>query len=374
MKKFALVLIVANSILLAQAQQQNNDNPLVSLLQQKNIITTTEADSIRTWMKNDQKQEQQTNTDEERFKPRIRVSGVGHISYQLDEQNGHYSNTFNLVRVCGLVQAEVLKNVSLVGMYYFAPKAIQHMHEFYVRWVPTAEIGISVGIQKVPLSLGNLLSPATIETINPARAVMEITGGEQDITNGTNTGRDLGIEIFGNLVRLETHSLIDYKIGVFNGVGAQAVKDNNKYKDYVGMIFFQPIKGWKIGGSALSGKIGSTRESFRNRTIWNLGTEYDQKHFMVRSEYIEAQHSPTDRKGFYVLGLWKACRWADVLAVYDYFKKETNSGTESNRDYMAGINIKFNRMCRLQTFYIHRNARQADQDKNTFITQLQVGF
>lgn len=372
MKSAIITLLI--SICCVSLHAQNKEERLLNLLQQKNIITKSESDSLRILIENDDKEKPEKEEPTEHFKPTIKVSGVGHLSYQLDEQNGNYSNTFNVVRVCGLINAEVLKNVNVVGMYYFAPKAIQHMHEFYARWQPLKGIGVSVGIQKVPLSLGNLLSPATIETINPARAVMEITGGERDITNGSNTGRDLGIQVAGDLFQRNDYWLVNYKAGIFNGVGAQAVKDNNKYKDYVGMLFFQPVKGWRIGGSALYGKIGSEIGSYKKRSIWNVGTEYDQKHFMIRSEYIGAKNSPTDRKGFYALGLWKACRWADVLVVYDYFKKDIAGGTESSKDYMAGINLKFNRMCRLQTFYIHRNSSLPDSDKNTFITQVQVGF
>ncbi len=371
MKKTLITLLFGTLIFSATAQN-NNENNLLKLLTQKNIITQAEADSVqRLYTKQEPTAKPSKAT---KFKPSVTASGVGHISYQLDRQNGSYSNTFNLVRVCGLVNAEVLQNVRLIGMYYFAPKAIQHMHEFYAKWTPKREIGLSAGVQKVPLSLGNLLSPATIETINPARAVIEITGGEQDITNGTNTGRDLGIEIFGELIHYDTHSLIDYKAGIFNGVGAQTVKDNNKYKDYVAMLFFQPIKGWKIGGSVLYGKIGNAPDEYRKRFVWNAGTELDNQYMMIRAEYIRAKNSPTDRKGAYILGMWKACRWADVLAVYDYFKKDITDKTECSRDYMTGINLKFNKMCRLQTFYIFRNSSLPANNKSTFITQLQIGF
>ena len=370
--KRAFITFFACACAISVIAQNNNDSKLLELLKQKNIITQAEVDSLQRVMAEETPMPEPEKKP--KFKPSITASGVGHISYQLDRQNGSYTNTFNLVRVCGLVNAEVLRNVRLVGMYYFAPKAIQHMHEFYAKWTPKREIGLSVGVQKVPLSLGNLLSPATIETINPARAVMEVTGGERDITNGTNTGRDLGIEIFGELIHYDTHSLIDYKAGVFNGVGAQAIKDNNKYKDYVAMLFFQPIKGWRIGGSALYGKIGSNSGEYKERTVWNVGTEYDNRFMMIRAEYIGAKNSPTDRKGAYILGMWKACKWADVLAVYDYFKKDITDGTERSNDYMAGINLKFNKMCRLQTFYIFRDSSLPGCDKSTFITQLQVGF
>lgn len=344
---------------------------LTQLLLKKGLVTQAEIDSL----KSETLPEPDTKKKSS-FKPSIKASAVGHFAYLLEENNGVYNNSFNLVRVCGLINAEVMKNFRMVGLFYFAPKRIQHMHEFYFQWRPLKEIGLSGGLQKVPLSLGNMLSPANIETIDPSRIVREITGGAEDIVNGINTGRDLGLEIIGELFNTGTHYLLDYKVGMFNGRGAENLKDNDKYKDFVAWAFFQPVKGFRIGGSFLKTCTDIQNPNIINRTIYNASTEYDQKHFMVRAEYITAKDAPSDRWGAHLLGLWKACKWVDVVIAYDYFQKNLIDFTiEESHDIMGGFNLKFNRMCRLQTYYIHkRNIVSPVVNNNTFITQLQIGF
>ena len=80
------------------------------------------------------------------------------------------------------------------------------------------------------------------ELIDFSQAVDAMTARGKDVI-GNQNGRDIGIQLGGALVKKGNTSLVEYRLGVFNGSGINVADTANEAKDIAGRLIVNPIKG-----------------------------------------------------------------------------------------------------------------------------------
>lgn len=107
--------------------------------------------------------------------------------------------------------------------------------------------------------------------------------GEHD-----SNGRDIGIQLQGDLVPTADHSrhFIHYQIGLWTGNGINHA-DNNSHKDLMGGIYLMPLKGLKVGAWGWNGRYTSSTNITVDRKRWAAGFAYDGI-FTARGEYAHS--------------------------------------------------------------------------------------
>ena len=243
--------------------------------------------------------------------------------------------------------------------------------EGFVTFSHFKRANINVGQFKIPLSQEGLQSSSALDTIERALFMSDrLRGG------GMGDTRDLGIMAFGPL-----NKQLDYQFGVFNGVGeVQNDLDQNEQKAFVGRMVFKPsaIKGLQIGGS---GAFGSGPRSDANRRD-RLGGElvYDWGKLRIKGEFMTGVDGDVHRQGHYAHFGYRFHRKFEGIFRYDVFdpdvRKETTAASETERDYIAGLNYYIrNNNFKLQFNYIRKTfAAYISPSRNVFLVNLQTSW
>jgi len=378
MKKILLMLALFTACVFAQAQDVNNE--LLKKLVEKNILTQNEADSIQI---NTQSQKEQGSFDQAVEKvrnafntPYMQFGGYGLLNYR-------YSDVSNIkhdvnARVLFLhMRGELFKNFSYFAMMEFINPTLT---EFYVDWTPSNAFKIRLGQAKIPLSLENQFSLTALESISNSRSVSTLVGMSDDVLrrqNGKNNGgRDLGLQVYGNLFETNTHPLLEYRVGIFQGTGLITSETNNT-KDFAGNIMLQPVKGFRIGGGAYFGEATYTkdnetevRDHVRNR--WIASSDYKTDRFYARAEYIRANDGGIKKEGLHGIGLWYFMpEKLNAFGRVDYLNTDKDINTEAI-DYTVGVNYYFYKSCRLQLNYTYSDYSNKWDAPNSNLVQGQM--
>lgn len=385
MKKVYLILSLCLGSIFMYSQNTETDKLLKKLVE-KEVLTQDEADEIKKESMEENsssdKIEETTNKVRNIFNntPYLQLGGYAQFLYQ-------YSNTAkiknnSIPRVIFLsARGKVTKNI---GYFILAEFADPRLYEFYAEFTPYKEINIKVGQAKVPISLENQISLANLETILNTRSVSSLIGMGDDvmrIQNGiNNTGRDVGIQIYGSLFDISGHDFIQYGAGIFQGSGMNTFdKDNSK--DFAATLMFQPVKGFRIGSSISLGEatyeiIPSSEQLSHVRNRWMISTDYKSDRLYVRAEWIKGKDSSIDKEGLYGTAQYYVLpQKLSLVGKVDYYNQNKNTGSEVI-DYLAGIDYYFYSKCRVQVNYQYSDYSHKWDTKNShnIIGQLQFVF
>ncbi len=296
MKKLLLALTLFTVYTFTYAQDVNNE--LLKKLVEKNILTQNEADSIQISAQPPQKEPGSFDQAIEKVRtafntPYMQFGGYGLMMYRYNDVSNIKHDVNARVIFLHMRGGELFKNFSYFAMMEFVNPTLT---EFYIDWTPSSAFNVKLGQAKIPLSLENQFSATVLESVSNSRSVSTLIGMGDDVLrlqNGKNNGgRDLGIQVYGNLFETKTHHLLEYKIGLYQGTGLITSETNNT-KDFAGNILLQPVKGFRIGGGAYFGEATytkngetETRDHVRNR--WIASTDYKSDRLYARAEYIRA--------------------------------------------------------------------------------------
>lgn len=379
MKKFIafLSLFVFFGTLCAQ-----NSNELLKKLVEKNIFTQSEADELKVSAK-----KETTTTTAEKVRnffnsPYIQIGGNGQLMYQYSDVEKIHHN-FKAKNLFISVNGKLNNSFRYGFLLELVNPSVQ---EFWGEWTAAKEFNLKIGQFKSPFTMESQLVPATLETASYSRTISNLVGyaGEDDAlksqNNKNNFGRDAGVMISGELVSINTHNLIQYSAGMFQGTGVTTGETNNA-KDFAGMLLLQPLKGLRVGGGAYFGqatyiKAGQTNVSDHVRNRWYLSADYKSNRFYARSEWIHGNDGGIDKEGLYGLGLFYLIpQKLNVLGKVDYYNKNKNVNSEVI-DYTVGLNYYFYPMCRVQLNYTYSDySKKWDSlDSNVVFAQLQIAF
>lgn len=379
MKKVLILLFI--SMLSANMIGQDSNSELLKKLVEKKVLTQQEADNLQKETKPTAKQrsldETITKVREAFNTPYMQFGGYGMFLYQYKNTNAVKHSTEPRI-----VFLSLGGNLGGNLKYYLLYEFVNPMfHEFHIEWAPIKEFGIRFGQQKTPMSLENQLSLTVLETIFNTRSVSNLAGMSGDVIIPKNTsnsgGRDIGIRANG---KLGENDLVEYTVGMFQGSGINTA-DNNNSKDFAGTLMFQPIKGFRIGGSAYFGEanysINNTSPKDNHvRNRYMVSTDFKSDRLYCRAEWMKGKDGLIDKEGLYgTTSYYITPKKLQALAKVDYYNKDKDFNQEVI-DYTVGINYYFYNQCRLQLNYTYSDFSNKWDEKNSSLVagQLQIVF
>jgi phosphate-selective porin OprO/OprP len=374
MKKYCLLLF---ALFIGRVYSQSN-NDILNLLITNKAITQEQADSLRA---DAAIKQQDLDANKKSFlvsaARQIQIAGYTQIRYQALDEKGK-KDGFDIRRA----RLDVKGNFTPFFAYRlqtdFADKP--KIVDAYAEIKLNDYFNITLGQFRIPFSLENLTSMNKFELIDFSQAVDALTARGKDVI-GNQNGRDIGVQLGGALLKKDNSSLLEYRLGVFNGSGINIADTANKAKDIVGRLIINPVKGLSFGASYYNGwgkAIKPTAEfKGRSQTRNRFGFEisYTTARLSLKGEYIQGKDGKTDRAGWYAMaGYYIIPQKLQVVGKYDTYDPNTSVGKNVTTNYVAGANYNFNSWSRIQAFYTFREEQGASVNNNYFSVQYQIGF
>ncbi len=314
------------------------------------------------------------------IKDRIKLSGyaqAGSTSVFSNVENEDDQHSFLVRRVELSLKAKINDQWSFAYTGDFNKG--HRMKDFYVEYRIMPELGFRVGQYKTAFSLENNISNSVNEVLTGGAQITRYLAASDasDILIGNQWGRDVGIEVRGDLF----DRLFSYRLGLLNGQGASKL-DLNAAKTMDASVLFRPVGNLSIMASALVGRnvaqegiatvIEKGAEYKRNR--WGLGVNFKSDFADFHTEYLSGRDASIYTSGYYLTGAWHIIPKLDLVLSYDFFKQNwKDNGNEYEytpiaHNYTGGLQYWFYPKCRLQVQY-------ANWDGLSMLNaQVQVGF
>jgi len=286
-------------------------------------------------------------------------------------QYGDDLSSFDIRRARVDLKGNLTKDVDYRFQIDFAssPKIL----DIYVRWKLNKYFGLEAGQFKIPFSIENACSPLTLETIENAQVISKLSDYD-DVAGIKSNGRDVGLMLSGEAIKIDDRNLIKYSLGIFNGTGIN-VSDKNKDKDISGIIQLYPVKGLSFAGYVYSGKFYMDADNpYASRFRIGAGIEYRNSILHIRTEYIKGKTDDKKSEGSYCLGGYSITKSIEALARVDYFTNDTSSSSNAQIYYLGGIDWHINEHLRIQVNYTYKTFRGTTNNTSTVATQLTAMF
>jgi hypothetical protein len=216
------------------------------------------------------------------------------------------------------------------------------------------------------------MSSGNLEMIDRALPVLNLSNNNDQLAGISTNGRDIGLSLVGTLIQREDYSLVNYSFGIFNGNGANR-SDNNKYKDFSGLLTINPYKHITFALSSYLGTAGPQGSTFRrNRTA--VGAEYKEGKLLLRSEYLWGETGIQKSDGVYVVAGYYVRPKIQLTARFETFESDLNlQHNESlQRNYTIGFNYFSTSRSLFQINYTRRTLYQRSGDY--FAAQFWIRF
>lgn len=319
-------------------------------------------------------QNEQTLTDlAKSLGERIEIHGYAQAGYTYRDQP-QKTNTFDVKRSLLWGKAKITDKWSFLFMHDFSSV----VQEFYTDYAVSSALKVRFGQFKNSYSLENPLSPTRLELIECySQAALFLSGCGSDPLYGVQYGRDLGLMLYGDIVR----DKLFYEAAIMNGQGINR-KDKNNQKDMILKLGLRPIQGLSIVATGQLGTGCAVATSMYNpeievgqnytRNRWSAGFEYQSKKFNARSEYLAGKDGNVNLRGLYFTSSVPIVGALEAVASYDYFNYNTSLDMRQT-NLVGGLQYWFYKKCRAQLQYT-RCAPHWSKDYNLLQAQIQVAF
>lgn len=307
---------------------------------------------------------------------RFDMHGYAQAGYNYQDQQSGDVSTYKLYRVLFWVNGNITDKWSFRFMHDFSSVP----QEFFTSYRVTdgKQLNVRFGQFKHGFSLENQLSPTKQELISVcSQSIAYLTACGGDPLTGVQYGRDLGLEVFGELF----DSKLVYTLGLMQGAPINKV-DNNTEKDFIAKLDIRPMDGLRLvtscylgtghalAASAFNPGIAVGQDYTRNR--YSAGFEYKSSPFNLRAEYLAGKDGSVNSQGWYATALVPVIQDLDVIASYDFFDKNVDMNVDQT-NYTFGIQYWYYKNCRLQLQYTNSSC-QAERNYNSIQAQVQVAF
>lgn len=297
-----------------------------------------------------------------------RISGYVQLGYEWTEQ----SSSFFIKRVRLDLRGDIARKLDYRVQLEFAssPKIV----DAYLQYRPFRQLNFKLGEYKIPFTIENTdYVPLKFELIEYPLALQRLMGFAEPIGGRyiggvmqggetlKDTGRDMGLTLYGTLVECDGRALLSYDVGLLNGAGIN-LKDNNRSKDVVARLMFRPVRGLTLSGSWYGGEYGA---DCLERQRVSAGVCYDRGRGVVRGEWIggrtgyaateEYAAGTFDSSGWYVLGGVRLTPALMPVVRYDTLLSDTASGDSRQTNWTAGILWQPVRYLRCQLNYTYEH-------------------
>lgn len=347
-------------------------NDILNLLIQEKIISQNQADSLRATeaVKQQEAEAKKKSFNVSAGKP-LQLSGYLQTRYQINDEPGRIDG-FDIRRAYLDIKGTLSPRwgYRLQSDFAGTPKII----DLYADYKLNDYLNFTFGQFAIPFSRENLTSNTKTEFIDRSQVVEALVARGRDVI-GSQNGRDIGIQASGILVKNSERTLIDYKIGLFNGSGIN-IADKNESKDVVTRILVYPIEGLEFGASYYNGH-GNWGTPAKNRKRNRIGFElgYQINNFTFSTEFINGQDASIKKQGYYVqAGYYVVPKKLQFVGKIDAFDPNTNLEDNASTWYIAGLNYVITPNVVLQANYTFKEEQGNKITNNLAAIQLQARF
>ena len=324
------------------------------------------------------------------FTSRITLNGYAQGGWSYQDPNGVKTNSYNLKRTLLCAKARITDRWSFLFIHDFS-SVVQEFYTDY-RISNDKSLTVRLGQFKHSYTMENPLSPTMLELIDVySQAVLYLAGEGPDPLNGVNYGRDMGLEVYGDL----GEGLLHYELALMSGQGINR-KDLNNQKDFIAKLEVRPVNGFRVVASGYLGtgnavgtaawnpdiKVGDNYK--RNR--YSVGAEYktlpytgskykEARPASVRAEWLGGQDGDVGSRGGYVTTCIPVVDALDVVASGETFDRNTKVDGWDQTNLTVGLQYWFYKKCRLQLQYTRcLLGEELGKDYNWLQAQVQVAF
>ena len=295
------------------------------------------------------------------FTSRITLNGYAQGGWSYQDPNGKKTNSYNLKRTLLWAKARITDRWSFMFMHDFS-SVVQEYYTDY-RISNDKSLTVRLGQFKHSYTMENPMSPTQLELIDVySQAVLYLAGEGPDPLNGVNYGRDMGINVYGDLF----NGVLHYDLALMSGSG------------YLGT-------GCAVGTAAWNPDINVGDNYKRNR--YSVGAEYKTQPYSegqykearpasIRAEWLGGEDGEVGSRGGYVTTTIPVAGALDVVASGETFDRNTKVDGWDQTNLTLGLQYWFYKKCRVQLQYTRCLCGEniSSKDYNWLQAQVQVAF
>jgi phosphate-selective porin len=353
---------------------ESDVDKLLDLLVEKKVLTTEDAAGFRAdlALKKQEEKEQQKEFTLLAAKP-IKLSGYTQVRYRNDK---NANDSFDIRRARLDLKGDITEKFDYRTQVEFGGTSGPFLLDALLGYKFNPYIKLTAGQFKIPFSQENLTSSPKLETINRSQVVEALVARGQDVI-GNQNGRDIGVQLSGNLFLKDDFSLVDYAFGVFNGAGINKL-DTNEQKDFIGRVVVHPWKDLSVGGSYYNGRYTLTSSPTLRGERDRVGAEfaYLKDRLSLRGEFISGLDGSIKKRGWYLQGgYFLIPKKLQGVFKFDTFDPNEQIDNNETNVYTFGANWYFNKWAFIQLNYeLKDEIGRKEIDNNIFTTQLTLQF
>lgn len=317
----------------------------------------------------------------------LKLSGYGILQYQASDKEGDKQNTFNLrqsrIALEGRahddfyykIQMQISGNAFDTNTSGSKNTLTVRLVDLFGEWQKYEFACIKVGQFKRPFTFENPIHPIDQGFMSYSQSVTKLAGLVDRTGEQASNGRDIGLQVQGDILKSGGRHLLHYQVGVFNGEGINTDDADNR-KDIIGGLWVMPIEGLRVGAFGWTG----SRADIGEKNRYALSAEYAKDDWTLRSEYIHSQGrgatvAEGDKAdGVYALAIAPVIKEKlHVKARYDLYRSQKTWGS-SKTFYEIGADYMFTKHLKLNVEYARVYERASDKKYNMADVELSIRF
>ena len=324
------------------------------------------------------------------FTSRITLNGYAQGGWSYQNPNDKPQNAYNLKRTLLWAKARITDRWSFMFMHDFSSVVQEYYTDYRVS--KGNEMTVRLGQFKHSYTMENPMSPTQLELVDVySQAVLYLAGEGPDPLNGVNYGRDMGLEVYGDLAKGAVH----YELALMSGQGINR-KDQNNQKDFIAKLELRPVQGFRVVASGYLGTgcaVGTAKwnpdinvgDNYK-RNRYSVGAEYKTQAYTgskykearpasVRAEWLGGQDGKVGSRGGYVTTCIPVVDALDIVASGETFDRNTKVEGWDQTNLTVGLQYWFYKKCRMQLQYTRcMCGDMIGKDYNWVQAQMQVAF
>ena len=196
-------------------------------------------------------------------------------------------------------------------------------------WKFSRALSFAAGQMKIPFSAESIVSDNLNAPVARSRAVLSLAPGRDTGVQG----RDVGLQTFGS-VNGSNGPIVEYAAGVFRGQTLVAAPKVH-YNATAGRMLVHPLRGLSLGADWYGSFTAPARLEKRREDVEG---DYDRGRLHIRAEQIWARDGTLERRGGYLLGVWRFARNWEAVTRADWLTADTHKANTTSVAYIAGAN------------------------------------
>jgi hypothetical protein len=324
------------------------------------------------------------------FSSRITLNGYAQAGWSYQDANSQKTNAYNLKRTLLWAKARITDRWSFLFMHDFS-SVVQEFYTDY-RLTNGPEMTVRFGQFKHAFTMENPMSPTQLELVDVySQAVLYLAGEGPDPLNGVNYGRDMGLQLYGDLAK----GVVHYELALMSGQGINR-KDQNNQKDFIAKLELRPVQGFRVVASGYLGTgnaVGTAKwnpdiavgDNYK-RNRYSVGAEYktlaytggkykEARPASIRAEWLGGQDGKVGSRGGYVTTCIPVVDALDIVASGETYDRNTKVDGWDQTNLTVGVQYWFYKKCRMQLQYTRcMCGSEIGKDYNWLQAQMQVAF